>query len=115
MGFDEKLGFDGRSQLEVPWGLSDLNGTERVRLFTFVALALVLSRLRAFSRAGGLSLFRESVVQHFPTRSGSGLYEERTDGRPMAAPRSCCHTRVRATGLRRLSAYWRATLTAWPR
>jgi hypothetical protein len=40
----------------------------------------VLDRLRALQKAGKLALYRESVVQHFPTRSGSGLYEERTDG-----------------------------------
>jgi hypothetical protein len=43
-------------------------------------VAFVLSRLRALATSGKLALFRESVVQHFPTVSGSGLYEERTDG-----------------------------------
>ena len=46
------------------------------------------ARLQAFAAGGKLALYRESVVQHFPTRSGSGLYEERTDGGPTAARRS---------------------------
>ena len=48
----------------------------------------IIARLLRFSGGGGrgggggggdtrkLGLFRESIVQHFPTRSGSGLYEE---------------------------------------
>ena len=41
-------------------------------------VAHVLSKLQAATAMGKLAIYRESVVQHFPTRSGSGLYEERT-------------------------------------
>ena len=43
----------------------------------------VLSQLQALP-AGKLGLYRESVVQHFPTLSGSGLFEERSDVSPWA-------------------------------
>ena len=48
----------------------------------------VLARLQALGAAGKLGLYRESVVQHFPTASGSGLYEERTDGGPARPARA---------------------------
>jgi hypothetical protein len=38
----------------------------------------ILSRLQALP-GWKLGLYRESIVQHFPTQSGSGLYEERSD------------------------------------
>ena len=52
------------------------------------------------------AMYRESVVQHFPTASGSGLYEERTDGGPAAkrgglrgaVARSTCPTQCAALG-----------------
>lgn len=37
----------------------------------------ILSKLSALAPMGKLGLYRESIVQHFPTQSGSGLYEER--------------------------------------
>ena len=62
----------------------------------------ILSRLQALP-AGKLGLFRESVVQHFPTASGSGLYEEREDASPLGAKRasrafSRCHTQCAPLG-----------------
>jgi len=69
-------------------------------------VAHVLARLQAFTAAGKLAMYRESVVQHFPTASGSGLYEERTDGGPAAkrgglrgaVARSTCPTQCAALG-----------------
>ena len=56
----------------------------------------VLAQLQALP-PGKLGLYRESVVQHFPTSTGSGLFEERNDvGTPGAGRRLLGGGRLRA-------------------
>mmetsp|Transcript_19304 Transcript_19304/g.39456 ORF Transcript_19304/g.39456 Transcript_19304/m.39456 type:complete len:165 (-) Transcript_19304:7-501(-) len=42
----------------------------------------MLSRLQTLAPQGKLGLFRQSTPQHFPTATGSGLFEERNDVMP---------------------------------
>ena len=81
--FADKLDAAGRSADALLANIGVWYGAEQRAAYR-ADVAHVLARLEAFRAAGKLALFRESVVQHFPTRTGSGLYEERTDGGPAA-------------------------------
>lgn len=84
--FGDKLEAAGRSADVILANIGVWYGHEQTSEYR-ADVAHILARLRAFTAAGKLALYRESVVQHFPTSSGSGLYEERTDDQPAASSR----------------------------